>query len=117
MRTLSIFLFVAIVTLLVYNPTMDDFRDYVEAETAKREREMAMDNIVGRMLTGNQVNMNTSIMGSSTERNNFLLFSTYKVSLLDAEDALLEWRYLGIGSFFIEMEAPASIDLHAVPGG
>lgn len=117
MRTLLIFLFVAVVTLSVYNPTMDDFKAYVEAETLKREQEQAMNNIVGRLLTGNEVNMNTSLMGSSTERDNWLLFSTYKVSLLDKDQALREWRYLGIGSFFFVLEAPHEMDLHASPTG
>ncbi|MDZ4702131.1 MAG: hypothetical protein SH809_20640 [Rhodothermales bacterium] len=117
MRTLLIFLFVAIVTLLVYNPTMDDFKDHIEAETRQRERELSMNNMVGRMLTGEQVNMNTSLMVSSTERNNYLILSTYKVSLPDADEALREWKYLGVGGFFFEMEAPAAVDLHATPGG
>ncbi len=117
MRTLLIFLFVSVVTLFVYNPTMDDFKDHIEAETRERERELSMNNMVGRMLTGEQVNMNTSLMGSSTERNNYLILSTYKVSLTDADDTLREWSYLGVGGFFFEIEAPAAIDLHAAPGG
>jgi hypothetical protein len=117
MRTLLIFLFVAIVTLVFYNPTMDDFKDHIEAETRERERELAMSNMVGRMLSGEQVNMNTSLMGTSTERNNYLLLSTYKVSLTDADDTMHEWKYVGVGGFFFEMEAPADVDLNAAPGG
>lgn len=117
MRTLLIFLFVSVVTLVFYNPTMDDFKDHIEAQTRERQRELSMNNMVGRMLTGEQVNMDTSLMGSSTERNNYLIISTYTISLTDADNTLREWKYLGVGGFFFEMESPAAIDLHAAPGG
>ncbi len=117
MRTLFIFLFVSVVTLIIYNPTMDDFKEHIEMETMKREREKALNNVVGRLLAGEQISMNTSVMGRSTERNNYLVYSTYRVALASEDGTAHEWTYLGIGSFFFEMDAPNEIDLHAADEG
>jgi hypothetical protein len=38
--------------------------------------------------------------------------------LNDEENVPYRWRYLGVGSFFFELESPPSaIDLHATPEG
>ena len=105
MRTFLIFLFVAVVSLIVYNPDMNDFRDYLE--TTEHEAQLEeQTSIINQMFTreaGAAVQQGKPV--TMKERNNFFIFSTYKLSLSDEEGFLdpMERTFLGIGSMFFEL--------------
>ena len=108
MRTVLIFLFVAVVSLIVYNPEMNDFQKYLEDAAEKQELDQQT-SIINQMFTQDTVEPGFSKPISHTERNNFFVFSTYKFSISD-EDQLLppeESRYIGIANMFFEMGAPS----------
>lgn len=114
MRTFLIFLFVAVVTLIFYNPEMDDFQEYLET-TSEKEQVDQQTSIINEMFTQDTVKPSFSKPISHSERNNFFVFSTFKISVSD-EDQLLppeEARYIGIAKMFFEL-GPSSEDSQAI---
>ena len=115
MRTFLIFLFVAVVSLIVYNPQMDDFKNYLE-DIAEEEALDKQTSIINQMFTQDTINPRMTKPLSTTERNNYFVFSTYKISITE-EGHLLpshESSYIGIANMFFELdneeaEEPTSI--------
>ena len=105
MRTLFIFLFVAIVSLIVYNPKMDDFQTYFETASQKKQFEQERAALVTRMLKSDTVSLGSSQPAYSTERNNYLIFSTYKVKMNVSRQEVLVGNYFGIGGMFFDLGA------------
>ena len=106
MRTFLIFLFVAVVSLIVYNPEMDDFKSYIE-NTFHEQQLKEQTSVINQMFSKERETASPRLTPPSTytERNNYLIFSTYKISLVEKEKYLdpLESRYLGIASMFFEI--------------
>ena len=106
MRTVLIFLFVAVVSLIVYNPEMNDFQEYLRTAAEKAQLDQQT-SIINQMFTQDTVQPGFSKPVSHTERNNYFVFSTYKISISE-EDQLLpakESRYIGVANMFFEMGA------------
>ena len=115
MRTFLIFLFVAVVSLIVYNPEMDDFHKYLET-AAEKEQLDQQTSIINQMFTQDTAKPGSSKPVSHTERNNFFVFSTYKIATSE-EDQLLppeEAKYIGIANMFFEMGAQSPSDTQAM---
>ena len=115
MRTVLIFLFVAVVSLIVYNPEMSDFQDYL-ADAAEKEHLDKQTSIINQMFTQDTVEPGIAKPVSHTERNNYFVFSTYKISISD-EDQLLppeESRYVGVANMFFEMGPSPSQEAQAI---
>ena len=114
MRTFFIFLFVAIVSLVVYNPEMDDFRAYYESVSLKRQFDQERSSIVTRMFEPDTVSMGASSSTNATERNSYLLFSTYNVTVHIEDEEFVLGRYLGIAGMFFDLGGDTDImEAHA----
>lgn len=108
MRTFLIFLFVAVVTLVFYNPEMDDFQRFLET-SSEEEQVDQQTSIINQMFTQDTVKPSFNKPVSHTERNNYFVFSTFKFSVSD-EDQLLppeESNYIGIAKMFFELGSPS----------
>lgn len=106
MRTFFIFLFVALVSLIVYNPEMEDFKAYTEtlhAEKAKAAPERT--STLTRMMKQDTVLAGTPELSYATERNNFLIFSTYSITRNTSDNQIEQKRYFGIAGMFFEMSS------------
>ncbi len=112
MRTFLIFIFVAVVSLFVYNPELDDFKSYMDKslqETAQREQTSFSE----RMFNADTTTAEQPAAGYSTERNNFLFFSTYRVVETDDFRETEIGRYLGIATMFFELGKSDIASAHA----
>jgi hypothetical protein len=102
MKSLAIVIaLVALVGLMAYtNPSMDDFSNYVRQyviEESKKE----MTDPLGQLLTSVLGGIAGSVVGSQTVRNDYILFSIYKVQL--GRD---RFKALGICRNFVLLEKP-----------
>lgn len=104
MRTFLIFIFVALVSLFVYNPEMDDFNSF----QAKSDKQ-TVNNREQTAFTDRMFNADTTTApppkpaGYTTERNNYVLFSIYRVTKVDDFREIEEGRYLGIATMFFSL--------------
>ncbi len=114
MRTFLVILFVAIVTLIIYNPTMEDFDEYVD-ETLYKDRMNKQTSVITHMFDQETLSSFDGNPVTSRERNNYFVLSTYKISLTeDIPQAIpLESNYLGIASMFFEIGHSNNLDAHA----
>ena len=105
MRTFLIFLFVASVSLFIYNPTLTDFDEHLDEMMFEEQHEDARTGLIGRTLEGENTTFNVSQISRSVQRNNFFLFSTYEVELNEEEVPLGQSPYMsfvGIGGMFFQ---------------
>ena len=116
MRTLLIFLFVTVVSLIVYNPEMDDFHDYMDRISKRQQFEQERSALITRIfrpdtvaLSGRSPDVSSLIM----ERNSFLLFSTYDVKVVINGDDYPMGHYLGIAGMFFDLGASLPEEAHA----
>ena len=93
---------------------MDDFKAYLESSIEKEQLDQKT-SIINQMFTQDTVNPRSSQPITSTERNNFLVFSTYKISVVDPEKLIppQESNYIGIASMFFELGSSGSAEAHA----
>ena len=110
MRTLFIFLFVAVVSLAISNPGLTDFKSYVQEKAQRELFEESHENLLGKVLAGVGSQVTGAIAARTTERNNYLLFSTYRIAFEGPTGEQEQWRYLGVGGMFFEMEHPRTLD-------
>lgn len=104
MRTFFIFLFVAIVSLIVYNPEMEDFKAYTETLFAEKAKaDPSRTSTITRMMKQDTVLAGVQEQSYATERNNFLIFSTYSITRNTSDNQLEQQRYFGIAGMFFEM--------------
>ncbi len=114
MRTFLIFIFVALVSLLVYNPKMDDFRSYLEQAERVSPVERERTSLTNRMFNADTTTANQEPQkGVSTERNNYLLFSTYRVIQTDDFREVELGKYLGIATMFFQLGTSENMTAHA----
>ena len=114
MRTFFIFIFVTVVSLFVYNPEMDDFTTFLAKETKSTERPQEHTSLADRMFNADTTTADAEPpTGYITDRNNYLLFSTYRVYRADDfhEDEL--GRYLGIATMFFQIGSSDGLNAHA----
>ena len=99
-------------TLALFNPSQDDFERYAQ----QRAQSIVSDQV--RESTGFIGEMGASLMGTlvrkvaegATERRNYGIASVYEIDLNGSRSGGGEWRYLGIGGQFFELERPAALD-------
>ena len=107
------FLAVVAGTLALFNPSPDDFTTYVreraEDVVGENAREAGGD-LFGSLAGGLAGEVAGAIAGGAVERKNYLLFSTYTLDLDGMRHEGGEWRFLGIGGQFIELERPATLE-------
>ncbi len=104
MRTFLIFLFVAIVSLIVYNPEMEDFKTYTETLNAEKAKaDPSRTSTITRMMKQDTVLAGVKEQSYATERNNFLIFSTYSITRNLSDSQVEQKRYFGIAGMFFEL--------------
>lgn len=99
----------ALIALFIFNPEMEDFQVFVEAQSEQILQQELGDGALGRALSSAGSRLAGSYIERVTERNNYFVFSTYTIDLDGPEGEDEEWRFLGIATHFIELERPASL--------
>ncbi len=109
MQLSVLLLMVAVLALAFTNPAMGDFETFAEAhlETVL-VREMG-DSVLGRALAGAGAGIAGAHVERITERTDYVLYSLYTVDLDGSADEADDWRFLGIGGQFVELQRPASL--------
>ena len=113
MRTFLIFIFVAVVSLLVYNPELDDFKSYMDRSMQQTSAQQEQTSFSERMFNADTTTAEQQPTGYSTERNNFFLFSTYRVVQTDDFRETEIGRYLGVATMFFELGKSDVATAHA----
>lgn len=95
-----------IVALVLWgmNPGMDDFKTYMKTYTAERVEEATGGGALGRVLGGATSSIVSGSVGAVTERQTYLVLSTYTIDPDD--DGAAEYRFLGIAGQFIVLRQP-----------
>ena len=109
MRTGLVVVLLAIIALAFYNPGMDDFAVFVEANAESIILEEAGSTMLGRALSGAAGNLAGEYVPRLTERDNYLIFSTYTIDFDGTDSDAEDWRFLGIAGRFVELERPQSM--------
>ncbi len=113
MRTFLIFIFVAVVSLFVYNPELDDFKSFLDASVQETAMQQERTAFTERMFNADTTTADPKPTGYNTERNNFLLFSTYRLTKVDDFREVEEGRYLGIATMFFQLGTSENMTAHA----
>lgn len=113
MRTFLIFIFVAFVSLFVYNPELDDFRTYLDKNIQQTNNKREHTSITDRMFNADTTTADQNPVGYTTKRNNYVLFSTYTISISDDFRDEELGKYLGIATMFFEIGKSENMSAHA----
>lgn len=105
MRTGIVVAALAVIALFWFNPTMADFQRWVGTQTEGLLRTETGTGELGRILSELGADLAERHVARFTERTNYVLFSTYTIDF-DGVDNGNEWRFLGMGGQFIELERP-----------
>ena len=93
--------------LIATNPGMDAFATFVGEQSERILREETGDTPLGRVLAGAGAGLASSYVDRVTTRQSYLLFSTYTLDLDGTpDDDDYDWRFLGIGGQFVELDHP-----------
>ena len=115
MRTPILLAIIALVVLFLFNPEMEDFQVFAEAQSERLMLEQAGESALGRALSG----LGASLVGSNidrfTERQSYGVFSLYTLDFDGDDEHEEEWRFLGIAGQFFELERPASLEEEGSP--
>lgn len=105
-RLISLLVVVLLGVLVVTNPGMDAFSDFVAEQSERILQQETGDSPLGRALAGAGGGLAGSLVERVTERRTYLLFSTYTIDPGGTADDASEWRFLGIAGRFFELESP-----------
>ena len=113
MRTFLIFIFVALVSLFVYNPEMDDFNSFQDKSIKRTINNREHTSFTNRMFNADTTITVPKPAGYTTERSNYFLFSTYRVTIVDDFRETEVGRYLGIATMFFSLGNSENMTAHA----
>ena len=105
MRTGLVVLILAVIALALFNPDMEDFQMFVQTHTEELIREEMGDGLLSEALSSLGSSLAADHVDEVTERDNYLIFSTYTIDV-DRNDDGDEWRFLGMAGQFLELERP-----------
>lgn len=108
MRTGIVVLVLAVIALAIFNPGMNQFRLFVADRAEDIILEEAGDSMLGRALSGAGGNLAGQYVDRITERENYILFSTYTIDLDGPESDEEDWEFLGMAGHFLELSRPES---------
>lgn len=109
MRTALVALLIILIVLLWFNPDMNDFKTFAQIHSERILLHETGDTALGRALAGAGGALTGAYVDRITERRNYLVFSTYTLDLDGADEEGNEWRFLGIGGGFFEMQQPKAL--------
>ena len=96
--------------LFFFNPDMEDFKAFVSTRSEALLGERMGSGALGEALSAAGSRLAGRYVDRVTERNDYLVFSTYTVDLDGADSAEEDWRFLGVAGQFIETQRPASLE-------
>jgi hypothetical protein len=109
MRTGIVVAVLAIVALIAFNPTMEDFRLFVRQHTETIISQQAGGGPLGDMVAQWGGRFAGENVDRITDRTNYLLFSTYTIDFDGPDRSENEWRFIGIAGQFIETHRPETL--------
>lgn len=109
MRTGIVVVILAVIALIWFNPDMGDFRLFIETHTEELIQGETGDTALGGALSELGSRLAGSYVSRITERNNYVVFSTYTVDLDGEAGDENEWRFVGIAGRFIETNRPPAL--------
>lgn len=109
MRTGIVVVLLALIALYFYNPTMEDFKLFVQSQSEEILLSETGDTELGRILSDAGSRLAGRYIDRITERTEYFIFSTYTIDLDGADQDEEEWRFLGIGAHFAELQRPKSL--------
>jgi hypothetical protein len=109
MRTGIVVALLAVIALAFLNPSMDDFALFAETHAENLILQETGDTMLGRALSGAGGNLAGEYVKRITERDNYLIFSTYTIDFDGSDSDEEDWEFLGIAGRFVELERPESM--------
>ncbi len=106
MRLSILVLMVAAIGLAFTNPTMAGFEAFAEQHAEAFLVKETGGPALGRALAGAGAGIAGSYLDRLAEREDYVLYSIYTVDLSTAPRDTSQWRILGIGGRFVELERP-----------
>jgi hypothetical protein len=102
---------IGIVVLAVMNPQPDDFQQFVEEQLEARlqtevRKRAGSDSAMGGLIAGTGASITSRYVDRATNRDNYVVASTYTVDLDGANASELEWKFLGVAGRFVPLETP-----------
>lgn len=96
-----------LVLLFITNPGPDDFEAYVDRQVAAQ---IGAQEVPGGGLLGRLGGMAAGqIVRRYAHRDNYLVFSIYRLEFGGEEQGEQEWKFLGLATFFFELERPEAL--------
>ncbi|MCH7640471.1 MAG: hypothetical protein IH855_13600 [Bacteroidetes bacterium] len=103
------FLFLTLIvvgTLVLFNPDKKNFNSFVAERAQTGITDNARETSSGGLLGGGSGTLTSELTRASFERSNYFILSTYVADLNGAEHDGGEWKFLGVGGQFFELERP-----------
>jgi hypothetical protein len=110
MRTGIVVAVLGVIALAIFNPGIDQFRIFVADRAQTIILEETGEGVLGRALSGAGANLAGQYVDRITERDNYVLFSTYTIDLDGGEEDEEHWTFLGLAGQFLELERPPSVE-------
>jgi hypothetical protein len=110
MRTGLVALLIVVLALIWFNPDMADFKTFIGAQSERLLQQETDDSEFGDFLSQAGGALAGAFVDRITDRNNYLLFSTYTIDFDGDEADENEWRFLGIAGFFLELQQPEALE-------
>jgi hypothetical protein len=92
---------------------MEDFKTYFQTQTNKERFDDSRSSLVTRMTERDTVLTGMDMPGYATERNNFLIFSTYRITQSHNGELVEKGSFLGIAGMFFELGDSEAMAAHA----
>ncbi len=109
MRTL-LFLAILAVVLFLFNPGQDDFYEFIESKSSTYFQNEIGESKLGDLLAQWGGDVTRFLAAQATERQNYLLFSTYTIDLDGSEKDENDWRFVGVAGQFFEWDRPEGLE-------
>ena len=108
-----LFVVVVVGTLALFNPSEEEFTSFARERTrdvVSENARAASGSLLGSVAGALAGEVARAIAGGSVERHNYVVLSTFSLDLNGSRSEGGEWRFLGIGGQFFELERPAMLD-------
>lgn len=109
MRALLFAVLILAAILVFTNPGPESFERFVEDSVAQILVAQAGDSPAGPLVGQLGGALASRLARRHTERDNYFLFSVYRLDLRAAGIPADEWRFLGIGTTFLELHRPEQL--------
>lgn len=110
MRTGLVVALLGVIALAIFNPGMDTFRVFIGERAEQIIVDETGDSSLGRALSEAGGSLAGQYVDRITERDNYIIFSTYTIDLDGRDSDEEQWSFLGIAGQFLELERPDAIE-------